>query len=106
MAVSVSSVLSRPPHEIVGNRKKTVTDVTGDSAYPSGGEPLTAANLGLRKVVYAVANPVATGTNAGTAAIAAKYDVANSKLLVYDGDSEVGAVNLSDLVVRVEAYGW
>lgn len=112
MAISASSVISRPPVLIDGNKRKTINDVTFDSSYSATpGEALTAAQLGLRRVDYATCEVAGTSTNAGgnsTGQISgAKYDATNAALIVYKGDGEVASTtNLSDLVVRVQAWGY
>lgn len=62
-----------------GNKKVVVVDVTFDSSYPTGGESLTAANLGLTKIQYVA--PGVADTNYVT-----RYDYTNSKLLAYTSD--------------------
>ena len=94
-----------------GNRKVIVADVTMDSSYPTGGESMTAGDLGLQKVSMVQANP-----NAG---YIPEYDHTNSKLKVYRQKDpanaggadiplpEVGStVDLSAVVFRVMATGY
>lgn len=105
MAVTATKVRHDDVH---GNQRCTVTDVTFDSSYPTGGEPLTAADLGLREVQSAVAT-IKTPTAAATAIVSAVYDIANSKLKVNTIGAEVAnATNLTTtttLVVQVVAFG-
>lgn len=101
--------LTKVSHEVTGNKRKHVYTAAFDSSYPTGGESLVAADIGLRQIDYADINPVSTGTNAGGtstgALVAAKW--AASLVLLYDGDSEVGnGTNMSDLTVKVEAFGY
>lgn len=55
-----------------GNKKITVADIDFDSSYPTGGESLTAAQLGMKKIELLIATPK-TG-------FSFEYDYANSKL--------------------------
>lgn len=79
-----------------------------DSSYPTGGESLTASDLGLGSVVFVLAEPKAGYVFA--------YDYTNQKLLAYRGDNDAGAdgplvevangVNLSAVTgVRIFALG-
>lgn len=102
MAISAANVDSN----VFGSRRVTVTDITLDSSYPTGGEAVTAANLGLSTVLFAICNVKAVS---GTVNIAnAYYDQANSKLKIYDETpGEVAnAADLSSNVVRVLAFGY
>lgn len=91
---------------IVGDEYRTVTDMTFDSSYPTGGEAVTAANLGLRKINHA--NVVgASATGAGVNVANAIVDLTNSKVLLYDETPAQVADNadVQTAVVRIEAYG-
>lgn len=107
MAVSVSAVTIGPSRAVIfGNKKVTCTEVTLDSSYPTGGEPLTASDLGLRVVDFAITT-VKSATGGGQNVANAYYDVPTAKLLVYDETpAEAGNTNdLSALVVQVVAFG-
>lgn len=95
------------PYRVVGNQKKTVTDVAMDSSYPTGGEAVTAANLGLNRVEYATAEITTTATTTVNAT-AAGYLPATEKLLVFDETpaEAANAADLAGLVVRVVAFGF
>lgn len=93
---------------VIGNRDCVIVDVTFDSSYPSGGESLTAADLGLSKIEFV--SPGVTDTGYVT-----RYDYVNSKLLAYDSDyststdgplQETGATNLSTADVRLVVIGY
>lgn len=95
-----------------GNQIKTVTTVTLDNSYPTGGEPLTAAQLGLNVVQDAVCQVQVPG---GGGVVAAEYDIANAKLKAqvvgFDTDALVfgeaaAEADLSDAVVQVTAWGY
>lgn len=94
------------PYTIVGHQKRTVTDVTFDSGYVTGGEAVTAANLGLNSIDTAFcADLTATGGVINVAS--ATFDHANSKILLYD-ETPAQVANAADVqttVVRVVAQG-
>jgi hypothetical protein len=58
-----------------GNRRAVAWDVTFDSSYLAGGEPLTARQLGLRTVLDVTVMPPALG------GLSFAYDIANAKLM-------------------------
>lgn len=110
MAITATRQGDRP-YRVIGAQKQTITHVAFDSSYPTGGEAVANTDLGLTYVDDATCTFLSKGTNAGGTGTgqcdAAKYDKTNAKILVYDGDSEVAdTTNLSDLVVRVEAFGY
>lgn len=107
MAVTVTAVGSGAYDGVVGSLRKTVSTVAFDSSYPTGGEPLTAADLRLGRVAYADVTISTTATTTVNATQFA-YDVTNSKLLVFDETpAEVSnTANLDGLVVQIEAYGY
>lgn len=79
MAVTVTKVAK----ESLGSIRCSIVDVAFDDSYPTGGESLTAADLGLTRVLFALAEP-ASG-------YAFEYDHTNSKLLAYYADYDAGA---------------
>lgn len=87
-----------------GNRKLTVTDVTADNTYAAGGAPLTAAQLGLNRVFFAVCS-IKTAAATGNA-VDASYDTANAKLKVNAAAGEIANASGSGLVVTVIAWGY
>jgi hypothetical protein len=92
---------------VQGNRRKTVTTVAFDSAIPTGGESVTATDLGLSKVESANTyfSTIATTTVNATNAI---YNLSTNKVQVFD-ETPAEVANNADLagcVVTVEAYGW
>lgn len=85
---------------ISGDRRETITDVTFDSSYPTGGEAVTAGDLGFVTRVDHVQGNQATGGKS------VAYDATNKKLLVFTGGTE--ATNASDqsgVTVRLRAAG-
>ena len=101
MAVSVSRV----DQYVTGNKRVTVSGVTFDSSYLSGGESLTAADLGLSDVVSAVCTIRSVGGTVNVASAA--YDPATSLIHLYDETpGEVSSTaDVSNIVVQVEAKG-
>lgn len=98
------------PYNIVGNQKKTVTDVTMDSVYPTGGEAVTAAQLGLSFIDHAEAQFTvpANATDALGAVQFVRSSGITGLVKVYDPDVPADASASDDLtgcVVRVIAYG-
>lgn len=95
----------------VGNRKESVGTITFDSAYVSGGESLTAANVGLQKIEH-------ISFNQGEDGYVFEYDYTNSKVKAYvtkdPGDAggadivlqEAGVIDLSSVVVKFRALGY
>lgn len=75
MALTVTSIDKTK----AGRLRLNIVKVTFDSSYPTGGEALTAAQLGLNKVVHVAPAP-ASG-------YVGEYDLTNSKLKAYYGDN-------------------
>lgn len=94
-------------YRIVGAQKETITDVLFDSSYPTGGEAVTAAELGLNRVETATA--VVQGIASGSVNVtSADYDETNAKILLYD-ETPAEVANTSDMsgtTVRVIARGY
>jgi len=102
MAVAVAQV-GALPHYIPGAQKKVVRDVTFDASYPTGGEPLTAADLGLLTVDHTLTTVKTAGAGSVTAA---KYIPSTSKLVAYAAGAEIAnTTDLSAVTVQVVAYG-
>lgn len=99
MAVTATKVVS--PF-VPGAGRITVTEVLFDSAYVAGGEPLTASDLGLQTVDFAISTLKTAGTGSVTQVW---YDVTNSKLKAYTAAAEAGVVDLSAVTAVVVAFG-
>jgi hypothetical protein len=86
----------------------TVTDVTMDASYPTGGEAITAADLGLSGVVAILSAQIKTTAAAGNA-VDAVVDFTSPTAGVVKlnaAAAEVGnGSNVATLVVRVVAIG-
>lgn len=99
MALTITEVETN----IFGTARAWIGDVTFDASYPTGGEPLTATDLGLVDVFYL------TGYAAGYVLV---YDHANAKIEVFQSDDavdpldEVGnTTDLSAVTARIFAIG-
>lgn len=96
-----------PPSPVRGAKTAfadVVKTVTFDASYPTGGEVLTPASLGLASVLFAIANP--------SGGYAFEYDIINGKLIAYRGGAasavlaeETAAVDLSAVSTRIWARG-
>lgn len=88
---------------VPGADRYTVTDVTFDSSYPTGGEPLTASDLGLTFVAHAFVVPKVLGTGS---TVGCTYDIANAKLLAYAAAAQIAnTTDLSAATFTVWAFG-
>jgi hypothetical protein len=77
MAATVTPIFSG---SLLGAKQRiSVTTVTGDSSYETGGEALTANQLGLSRITALVPVP-----NTGYIPV---WDAANSKLKIFYGDN-------------------
>lgn len=91
---------------VVGDRKRVEATVLFDNSYPTGGESLTAADLGLELEVNAVLPGAVTTNNAASTDKRAVYDHVNSKLALFTGITEATAASDQSTVrVRVSAVG-
>lgn len=94
--------------KVPGSERRTVTEVTLDNSYAAGGEPVTAAQLGLRVVDFAVCT-VKNGSEAEATAVGSVYyDAAAGKLVVNDYKTQkpmAEGKDLSKVVVIVVAHG-
>jgi hypothetical protein len=108
--------LSPNPDGIVGNRREHFRKVTFDSAYPDGGEAVTAANFDLSALYFVeVLSPVIKSDE--ESAYVCGFDADASKLVVYEGDNnnaadapliEIDTTNpdISSFRVYVKAIGY
>lgn len=93
-----------------GPLKRTVTDITADNAYPTGGYALTPANLGLSQfATHGIAN-VTTPSSATTDFAQVHLDTSTrtAPKLKFIDQTTAEVANGGDLtaaVVRVTAWG-
>jgi hypothetical protein len=85
---------------VCGDRRNVLADITFDNSYPTGGEALTATDLGLTLELNAVhAAPATTGH-------VCPYDQANAKLMAFNGTTQIAdRTDLSAVTTRVLAVG-
>ena len=103
MAATVARITE--PRNVGGGVVETLHTVTLDSSYATGGEAVSANNLGLGTVLHA-----SVGCNAG---YVGEYDISNAKLKAYWMSDVAGApmaevattTNLGSVVFRVRAVG-
>jgi hypothetical protein len=83
-----------------GDRKVVFKTVTFDSSYPTGGEAITLAQLGLTEVDFVAFS--ATGVTYTFA-----YDYTNNKIIAVlgDGTQVADTTDLATVVVRIMAIG-
>lgn len=88
---------------VPGADRYTVTDVLFDASYPTNGEPLTASDLGLTFVSWAISNVKVSGTGSVTSVF---YDIANAKLKAYAAAAEIAnTTDISAVTATVVAFG-
>ncbi len=87
-----------------GNMKVAVVEVTFDSSYATGGESLTASDLGLQKVHFAICNIVDVGADTVNVTNA-YYDKTASTVVLIDETPAVVTGDVSAVVVQVVAFG-
>ena len=86
MAVSVARSTGVPgPLMSLGGLRAVVVDITYDSSYPTGGETLTAADVGLGEILFAQMTPAIKSDT--TAAVLPYYHVATGKIITYWGNA-------------------
>jgi hypothetical protein len=106
MSLTVTKEPGRP--DVIGALRATRTEVTLDSSYTEGGEPLTAAQLGLRLVDRATCTVKHGSEVEATAVGSVVYDQSAGKLIVNDYKTQKPMVkekDLSKVVVIVDAWG-
>lgn len=84
---------------VTGNRKTVIVTITGDTSYPTGGSPLTPAQLGLRRIDYADSVQAVGG-------VSFQFDYTNNKLLSFTGGTQTtNATNQAAISVRMRFEG-
>lgn len=101
---------------VEGNKRVKIVDVqlTSGANYTTGGESLTAANVGLRKII--TVNALGPAQSSTPTSFQVGYDYTNSKLIAYGQNATPGAAvaqiqvtsntNLSTFTVRLEIKGY
>jgi hypothetical protein len=101
----VVATFSRTLNQVAGNRRHTVTAVTFDTSYLTGGESVTANDLGLYKLDYV--------TVLTTVGYVGEYITSTSTLLARWSGATTDAVlaqvssttNMGTVVFNVDAWG-
>lgn len=88
MALTVAKITGAD--HVAGNKRYKYRTITFDASYPTGGEPLTASDLGLKQIVAIVPMGAFRNTDA-TLGIEVSYDHTNSKLVAYWGNAGVAS---------------
>lgn len=112
MALTLSN--DKAANTVWGNKRVRVYDVTFDSSYPTGGESLTPADVGLKKIEQVIPQgPAADSDGTGGAnSVDVRYDYSTQKLQAFEGGG-AGAVNpekgntesLANYLVRITFVG-
>src|SRR5574337_242409 len=81
--------------------KGVIADITFDNSYPTGGESLAPADVGMISIQHVSADQKGVGNRI------AQYDYANSKLKLYTalGTEATNASDQSTIVVRANIIG-
>ena len=105
MAVT-TTILDQP--RVPGARRQVAAEVTFDSSYLEGGEPLTAAELGLKRVIWAHCATL-QGSESETVEFGwARYNAEKELLEAFNYKSQKAIAkekDLSKVKVLVIAYG-
>jgi hypothetical protein len=111
----------RTANTVWGNKRVKVFDITFDSSYPTGGESLTASDLGFKKIEQFIPQGPAVDSDGtgGTHAVSVRYDYSTAKLQAFQqvdpadtgGDDipflEVESTDsLANYLVRVTVVGY
>lgn len=104
MAVTATAV---DHNQYDGPFRKTRTSIVLDSAYVTGGEPVTAADLGLQTIDHGVCELTAVGAGGIVhVALDVDSDQAGALLVCYTATGEVAnATDLDANTVEVTAWG-
>ena len=92
--------VTRRSVESLGSKNAVVADITFDNNYPTGGEAIAAADLGLQAIDFMLVEQNESGK-------VITFDRANSKLMVFAGAlaEAAAASDQSGTAVRVLAIG-
>ena len=76
---------------VSGKIREKFYDVTFDSSYPTGGEAISAADVGLLQIYGAI--PVGVGGNLSAAGYHFAWDTVNNKMLAYRAGAATGTIS-------------
>lgn len=100
MAVTITT----RKHSVEGNRSTVYVDITGPASYTTGGEALTQSNLNqlAGRPGAVIGELVLFDAEDSTGGHALVLDRTNSKIMYFNGTTQIGAaVNLSTVTARV-----
>lgn len=91
--------------DVAGIRRRVVGQYTGPASYTTGGESLTAGDLGIGKIEFLSISLLFRTSGVVRFPV---YDYVNSKLLVFDdtGAEVANATALNNFTCRFEAVGY
>tara|TARA_R100001460_G_scaffold43303_1_gene79592 strand:+ start:106 stop:432 length:327 start_codon:yes stop_codon:yes gene_type:complete len=106
MALTITKPGSAPDVTgVPGNIKYVIKDITFDDSYPTGGESLTATQLGFEELYIILISQKSDG-------FVVQYDYTNEKLEIYEAGADGAALDelgdtgdASGIGIRVIAYG-
>lgn len=98
MALTVS--LNRP--SVFGDAKVASGTITFDSSYPTNGEALTVATLGLSQVDIFLPTPAQDANGA----VSVAYDHTNSKVKAYWVDTTTDGAELAEVANTTDLSGY
>lgn len=119
MALTIATVTGAD--YVAGNKRVKVRDITFDNSYPTGGESLTASDVGLKNIEQVIPNGPAVDSDGtgGTHAVPVSYDYSTSKLQAWevpdlDGNAATNVVlnevgntdSLANYLVRITFIGY
>lgn len=107
MAVTVAAI-SKVKADVTARRRVCKT-VTFDNSYPTGGEPVTAAQFGLSRVLHAMPAKIVSGFAAGFAHCDPILQTDGSiklRLRAAAGTEVPDTTDASTVVCVVEVEGW
>jgi hypothetical protein len=96
--------LTTTRNDLWGNSRVTLGTYTFSSSYPTGGESLSAADLGMRVIEK-------VHVSQGVGGYVFRYNYSTQKLMVFKGNGaavlteEANATNLSSITVNLQAIG-
>jgi hypothetical protein len=111
MAIAVT-VVDKP--SVFGERRIVIADIVFSGNYATGGEAITAANLGLTRIDFLISAPV-SAADAGTTGTPVRYDHSTGKMQHFEslavaaanplGEKDNAEAYVSGTKVRVMAVG-
>lgn len=100
---------------VSGNKRVKVREIEFDNNYPTGGESLTPADVGLEVIEQFIPHGPAANSDGtgGTLSVSVRYDHSTSKLQAFESGAD-GAVepekgdteSLADYLVRATIVGY